>query len=166
MTPIERAEEEVPKARNDQNAREEVLEAPNDRNNEEEVLEAPNGQSDGERVFGADVQSELVDRRWPTLANICELETLVPVQVAGRLIRVELMQRFSCPSPVPQTQAIDEFISTQRIVDVDEKESKASSPASDFSEELNVTPPPTNTTLLNDGISEEKIGVPRAYAAS
>ncbi|VDN25896.1 unnamed protein product [Cylicostephanus goldi] len=43
---------------------------------------------------------------------------------------------------------------------MDEKESKASSPASDFSEELNVTPPPTNTTLLNGGISEEKFGRP------
>ncbi|CAJ0601287.1 unnamed protein product [Cylicocyclus nassatus] len=56
MMPNGRANE-VPEARNDQNARE-MLEAPNDRINEEELLEAPNGQNDGERVFGADVQSD------------------------------------------------------------------------------------------------------------
>ncbi|KAK6742117.1 hypothetical protein RB195_009780 [Necator americanus] len=97
----------------------------------------------------------LLDEYEKCLANEGE------VTAAGTIAQTQALLKghdFASADEVNQTarnNAVNEFISTQRLSSEDlENDLDLDSPASDFSEELNLTPPPTNPHLtadVNDG---------------
>ncbi|RCN33889.1 hypothetical protein ANCCAN_20270, partial [Ancylostoma caninum] len=58
-----------------------------------------------------------------------------------------------------RNEAINEFISTQRVPSGDlDNDLDLDSPASDFSEELNITTPPTKNAILTADVADDEIG--------